>query len=102
LWRQAGVAPVAPWYVALAPGDNLIAQVRARGAFALVERAAWLARGGAPLAVRVDGDPRLAEEVHVMRAFRVNHPAGKIFVAWIASAKGRRVVAAHRGYRAGA
>jgi tungstate transport system substrate-binding protein len=102
LWRQAGVAPVAPWYVALAPGDNLIAQVRARGAFALVERAAWLARGGAPLEVRVDGDPRLAEEVHVMRAFRVNHPAGKIFVAWIASAKGRRVVAAHRGYRAGA
>ena len=101
LWRQAGVAPVAPWYVSLPPGDNLISQVRTRGAFAVVERAAWLARGGAPLAVRVDGDPRLTEEVHVMRAFRVNHPAGKIFVAWIASPKGRRVVAAQRGYRGG-
>ena len=100
LWRKAGIAPAAPWYVALAPGENLLVQVRARGAFAIVERAAWLARGGgAPLAVRVEGDPALAEQVHVMRSFRVNHPAGKIFVAWIASAKGRRVTAAQRGYR---
>jgi tungstate transport system substrate-binding protein len=76
--------------------------VRARGAFAVVERAAWLARGGAPLAVRVEGDPLMAESVHVMRAFRVNHPAGKIFVSWIASPKGRRVVAAQRGYRGAA
>ena len=100
LWRAAGVAPAAPWYVTLKPGDNLIAQARARGAFALVERGAWLAHGGAPLAVRVDADPSLAEQVHAMRSFRVNHPAGKIFVAWIASAKGRRVVAKERGYRA--
>ena len=99
LWRGAGVAPASPWYVALAPGEDLMAQARARGAFAVVERGAWLARGGAPLAIRVDGDPLQAESVHVMRAFRVNHPAGKIFVAWIASAKGRRVVAAQRGYR---
>jgi len=99
LWRAAGIAPVAPWYVALKPGDDLIAQARSRGAFALVERGAWLAQGGAPLAVRVEGDARLAEEVHAMRSFRVNHPAGKIFVAWIAGPKGRRVVAAQRGYR---
>ena len=99
LWRQAGIAPAAPWYVTLPRGENLIAQARARGAFALVERAAWLARGGAPLAVRIDGDPQLAEAIHVMRSFRVNHPAGKIFVAWIASPKGRRVSVAQRGYR---
>jgi tungstate transport system substrate-binding protein len=99
LWRQAGIAPAAPWYVALPRGESLMAQARARGAFALVERAAWLARGGAPLAVRIDADPRLAEAVHVMRSFRVNHPAGKIFVAWIASAKGRRVTGTLRGYR---
>jgi tungstate transport system substrate-binding protein len=102
LWRQAGIAPATPWYATLAPGENLFAQARARGAFAVVERAAWLARGGAPLAVRVEGDVRLSEAVHVMRSFRVNHPAGKIFVAWIASAKGRRVVSAQRGYRGGA
>ena len=100
LWRAAAVAPVAPWYVTLKPGESLIAQARARGAFAVVERAAWLAQGGAPLAVRVEGDALLAEQVHVMRSFRVNHPAGKIFVAWIASAKGRRAATSHRGYRA--
>ncbi len=102
LWRQAGVAPAAPWYVSLAPGENPMVQARARGAFALVERAAWLVRGGAPLAVRVEGDPRLVEAVHVMRAFRANHPAGRILVAWFASSKGRRIVAAQRGYRGGA
>jgi tungstate transport system substrate-binding protein len=102
LWRAAGIAPVAPWYVAVEPGGDLPARARARGAFALVERGAWLAQGGAPLTIRVDADPLLAEHVHAMRAFRVNHPAGKIFIAWIASAKGRRVVAAQRGYRAAA
>lgn len=100
LWRAAGVAPAAPWYVPLAAGDNVVAQARVRGAIALVERGRWLAQGGAPLAVRVEGDPRLAEQIHVMRSFRVNHPAGKIFVTWLASAKGRRVAAAQRGYRA--
>ena len=100
LWRAAQVAPAAPWYVALKPGESLLAEARTRGAFAVVERGAWAALGGPPLAVRVEGDPLLAEQVHAMRSFRVNHPAGKIFIAWIASAKGRRVTAAHRGYRA--
>ena len=59
-----------------------------------------MVQGGGPLAVLVAGDPALVESVHVMRAFRVNHPAGKLFVAWIAGAKGRRVVAAQRAYRA--
>jgi tungstate transport system substrate-binding protein len=100
LWRQAKIAPAAPWYAAAKPGPGLIAQVRALGAYALVERGAWLAQGGAPLAVLVEGDAQLLEPVHVMRAFRVNHPAGKIFVTWITGPKGRRVVAAQRGYRA--
>ena len=100
LWRAAGIAPAAPWYAALKPGEDVIGQARARGAFALVERGAWLAHGGAPLGIRVDNDTRLVEQVHAMRSFRVNHPAGKIFVAWIAGAKGRRIVASHKGYRA--
>lgn len=99
LWRAAKVGPAAPWYgVAKAPAQ-LIAQVRAEGAYALVERGAWAARGGAPLAVLVEGDERLAAPVHVMRSFRVSHPAAKIFVAWIVGPKGRRVVAGQRGYR---
>jgi tungstate transport system substrate-binding protein len=42
----------------------------------------------------------LAEPVHAMRSFRVSHPAGKIFVAWIAGGRGSAVVAKHAGYRA--
>ena len=100
-WREAQITPAAPWFVAgAASADPRIAQARARGAYALVERGAWLAQGGAPLAVRVQGDPLLREAVHAMRGFRVSHPAGKIFVAWVAGPQGRRVVAAQRGYRA--
>ena len=99
LWRAAGVAPLAPWYAVADPKRGLAAQARELGAYALVERAVWLAQGGAPLAVLVEGDARMVERVHVMRSFRVNHPAGKMFVAWIAGARGRHVLAAQRGYR---
>ena len=98
LWRAARLGPTAPWYAAADGAASLVAQARGRGAYALVERGAWLAQGAAPLAVLVEGDPALAESVHVMRAFRVSHPAAKLFVAWIAGPKGRRVVAAQRGY----
>ncbi|MES3014953.1 MAG: substrate-binding domain-containing protein [Pseudomonadota bacterium] len=100
LWRSAKVGPTPPWYLSADVGSSLIAQARARGAYALVERGAWAAQDGPPLAVLVDGDPALGEAVHVMRAFRARHPASRIFVAWVAGPKGRRVVAAHRAYRA--
>jgi tungstate transport system substrate-binding protein len=100
LWRAARIEPVAPWYVAAEPRRSFTEQVRARGAYALVERGAWTALGGRPLVVVAEGDPLLVESVHAMRSFRVSHPAGKIFVAWIAGGRGRAVVARHAGYRA--
>jgi len=99
LWREARIAPAAPWYATATPGPGFVAQVRARGAYALVERGAWAAAGGAPLSVLVTGDLALAEAVHAMRSFRVSHPAGKIFIAWIAGSRGRAVVARQGGYR---
>lgn len=99
LWRAAGGVPAASWYGAADPNQGLVGQARERAAYALVERGVWLAQGGAPLAVLVEGDARQVERIHVMRSFRVNHPAGKMFVAWIAGARGRSVVARQRGYR---
>jgi tungstate transport system substrate-binding protein len=99
LWRAAKVGPAAPWYANAREPAQLIAQARADGAYALVERGAWAARGGAPLGVFVDAGAALDLPVHVMRSFRVNHPAAKIFVAWITGPKGRSVVAGRRGYR---
>ena len=100
LWRQARIEPVAPWYVRADPARSFVGQVRQRGAYALVERGAWAALGGAPLVVLVEGDPALGERVHAMRSFRVSHPAGRIFLEWISGGRGRAVVAAQRGYRA--
>ena len=98
LWRAAAIEPLAPWYVSTPAPGGFVARVRARGAYALVERGAWSATGGAPLVVLAEGDPKLAESVHAMRAFRASHPAGKIFVGWIAGRRGHAVVASHRGY----
>lgn len=100
LWRLAKIAPQAPWYTSVGSHAELIERARAAGAYALVERGVWARRGAAPLRAFVEGGPELAEEVHVMRSFRVNHPAAKIFVQWVAGPKGRRVVAGVRGYRA--
>jgi tungstate transport system substrate-binding protein len=99
-WRRARLAPQRPWYQPVAAGASLVLETRARGAYALVERGAWLAAGGAPLGVVVGGDPACVELVHAMRSFRSPHPAGKLFVAWIGGGRGRAVVAAQRGYQA--
>lgn len=101
LWRLAKIGPAAPWHAnAPAGAGHFIAKLRAANAYGIVERGAWAALGGAPLAVLVDGDPRMAAPVHVMRSFRSSHPAAKLFVGWIAGPKGRRVAAGARGYRA--
>ncbi len=98
-WRIAGIAPQAPWYRAATGEGSCCAQARAMGAYAIVERGAWNAQGGAPLMVLVEGDAQLAEQIHAMRSFRSPHPAGKLFMAWISGARGRAVVRSHRGYR---
>ncbi len=98
LWREAKVAPSAPWYVQ--GGRNALEQAAAEGAYTLVERGVWAGRGRKPLAVLVEGDPRLATQVHVMRSFRVNHPAGKLFTKWVSGGQGRRVAAQVKGWRA--
>jgi tungstate transport system substrate-binding protein len=99
-WRAARVSPHSPWYQRAAPDASLVAQARARRAWAVVERGAWNAHGGGPLVIHVEGDSALAERVQAMRAFHSPHPAGKIFVAWIAGGRGRAVVASHHGYHA--
>ncbi len=99
MWRAAKIAPAAPWYRRAGAAPGLIAAARQQGAYALVERGAWAAHGGPPLAVLLQGDPMLRVAVHVMRSFRSKHAAAKLFSAWLTGAKGRGVVAASSGYR---
>ncbi len=100
LWRAAQTAPVPPWYVE--PKGNALAQAATEQAYTLVERGLFLARGGKPLAVLVEGDARMATQVHVMRSFRVNHPAAKLFGQWVGGGHGRRVAGSVRGWKAAA
>lgn len=104
MWRAAKIAPTAPWYINAHKGSSLLVQAVQQKACAFVERGMWFA-GGAGVAGRgyrvlVEGDPRMSVDVHAMRTFRSErqHPAGKLFVAWIQSAKGQQGVRMHRGY----
>ncbi len=99
MWRAARLAPAAPWYQHAAARSDLISQARHQGRYALVERGAWAAHGGPPLAVLVQGDPLLRVPVHLMRSFRSKHAAAKLFSAWLIGPKGRYIVAARGGYR---
>lgn len=101
LWRAAEVVPDVAWHSAPTLDAPLLTQAQDKQACMLVEAGAWMAQGGGgkDYAVLVEGDDKLALPVHVMRSFRVNHPAGKLFVNWIAGSRGRRVVAGQRGYR---
>lgn len=102
LWKAIGPQPVGAWLRSAGSGPGaVLALAREQQAYALVERGLWAAQGaGSGLAVLVEGDARLAATYHVMRAFRVNHPAGKLLVGWLAGPNGQRVVAGYgQGYR---
>ena len=100
VWRAAKLAPAAPWYSSATGGAAaLVAQVRAQGGYALVDRGAWAASGGLPQAVLVEGDPALQLPVHVMRPFRTRHRASKLYIDWLAGPRGRGAARSVRGVR---
>ncbi|XVJ71473.1 MAG: solute-binding protein [Rhizobacter sp.] len=100
LWRAAEVATDPAWHFAPSADATLLSQAQDKQACMLVEAGAWMAQGGGSgYAVLVEGDDKLAMPVHVMRSFRANHAAGKLFVNWIAGRRGRRVASGQRGYR---
>ncbi len=98
LWRAAQVAPGAPWYVE--SSGNALEQAAAESAYTLVERGVWLSRARKPMALLVEGDARMATDVHVMRSFRASHPAAKLFVKWVAGPPGQRIARSSRGWQA--
>jgi tungstate transport system substrate-binding protein len=100
LWRAAGVAPQPPWYLRADPQAPLLPQAREATAVALIDAALFAGPTAAGMTALVEHDPRLRFDVHLMRSFRVHHPAGQLFTRWVAGARGRRVVASVRGYAA--
>ena len=99
LWRSAKVAPSAPWYTKTPANGDAIARAASQGAYTVVERSIWLKRSAKPLAIVAEGDARMVNDVHVMRSFRVNHPAAKLFVKWASGSTGRHVASSVRGWK---
>jgi len=99
LWRLAKVAPSAPWYSKTPANGDAIARAASQGAYTVVERSVWLKRSAKPLAIVAEGDARMVNDVHVMRSFRVNHPAAKLFVKWVSGSTGRHVASSVRGWK---
>ncbi|MFN3417247.1 MAG: substrate-binding domain-containing protein [Caldimonas sp.] len=99
LWQAAGLEPQGPWYLRAVGGmAETLAQANERGAYVLVDRGVWLAsRQREGLGIVVEGDARLADLYHAMRSFRVNHPAGKLFLDWLTGPTGRRAVSSAPG-----
>lgn len=99
LWKAAGPKPFGPWLRTAGPGPRAALDLaRETGAYVLVERG-LLAAADAGMAALVGGDVRMAAEYRAMRSFRVNHPAGKLFIGWLAGPNGRAVVGRHGHYR---
>ncbi len=103
LWRAAKVAPLLPWYHP-SPGRGALAVAHAGLACTLVERGVWAVAGAAlhrasDFGVLVEGDPLLQVQVHLMRSFHLDHPAGKLLGDWLASRAGRQAIAALPAYR---
>jgi tungstate transport system substrate-binding protein len=101
LWREARVTPLAPWFTETksVQSDAAVDEAAQANGYALVERGVWLARPNKALSVLVEGDARMQNPVHVMRSFRVNHPAAKLFGQWVTGPQGRRVAGGLRGWR---
>lgn len=96
LWQPLGARAQGAWRRTAPPGPGealkLASQWPVGGGYALVEHSVWARAGKQPLKVWIDADPQLALVYSVARSFRVNHPAGKLLVAWLAGPMGRRVV----------
>ncbi|HEV8313072.1 MAG TPA: hypothetical protein VGQ23_08400 [Burkholderiaceae bacterium] len=94
LWRAARVAPGAPWFRAMqaTESDELALAARERR-YVLTDRTRWEAGGAPGMAALVQGDPRLQLNAQVLRAFRRQHPSGKLFVSWLAGPRGQAAIA---------
>jgi tungstate transport system substrate-binding protein len=100
LWKQAGVAPSAPWYVEAATGmgQTLTIASEKRG-YTLSDRGTFLARRAQlELGIAVQRDPPLMNVYHVItvspRKFpRVNASGANAFADYLVSAEAQRLIA---------
>jgi tungstate transport system substrate-binding protein len=105
-WNSAGVDPSrgsGEWYLETGAGMGATLNVAAaKSAYALTDRATWLAFGNrAGLAIMVEGDPRLRNPygvimVNPMKHRHVKREPAKKFIDWLISPQGKAAIASFR------
>jgi len=106
LWAAAGLDPVAAsgtWYRETGSGMGAtLNAAAAMGAYALTDRATWLAfRNKSDLEVLVEGDRRLFNPYSAILVNPARHPhvharEGQAFIDWLISGPGQDAIAAYR------
>ncbi len=101
LWTQQQITPAPSWYRVAQADTPVWLQAREANACTVVERGVW-ERVGRQSGLTVWSDSSLGwvVDVHLMRAFRVSHPAARLLTQWFSGPGGRRVAARQPGYRA--
>jgi len=100
LWKQAGIAPAAPWYIQAATGMGQTLQIASeKHAYTMTDRATYLARKAQlDLAILVEGDVPLLNYYHVMpvnptKFPKVNVAGGNAFADYLVSPEGQKLIA---------
>ena len=106
LWRASGLDPArmrAGWYLEAGAGMGATLNIAAgRNAYALTDRATWLAfKNPGDLTIAVEGDARLKNVYGVMmvnpaRHAHVNQAGAEAFIGWISGPEGQRAIADFR------
>ncbi len=98
LWKAVGPRPLGRW-MQPAPAQALgilqtLRQLQAQkqSAYGLVEQGVWLAQGGKPLTICVEGDARLDAPYRIASSYRTQHPAAKFICGYLGGASGHRLV----------
>jgi len=99
LWKLAGVAPTAPWYIESGQGMGATLGIaRERNGYALTDRATYLALSkNLGLPILVQGDRRLLNvysvlEVNPANGPRINVAGGKAFADFMVSPRIQKVI----------
>lgn len=106
LWKVAGVdldAKKGPWYREIGQGMGAALNTAgAMGAYVLSDRGTWLSfKNRGDLVISVEGDKRLFNQYGVMSVNPAKHPHvkfndGKLFVDWLTSPEGQKVIADYK------
>ncbi len=106
LWKMAGTDPLqgkGGWYRETGSGMGpTLNTASAMNAYSITDRGTWLAfRNRGELVISVEGDRRLFNQYGVMLVNPTKHPhvkrdMGQVFIDWLISVEGQKVIAAYR------